>query len=322
VDSPDGVQARPDPAHNSGTFGSSLQEGCRAKYEVHPIFFATLALVLSLGPYSWQLIKRSVLSRNQGGCCGDMARMNPLRRKRQVRSADGDPIFKTGLEADEAPDLVRRLTGRLLHAEEDERRRLARELHDGLCQTLAMVNVELGTVLSRIPAPARATRRQLRNIRDRVEQISEEVRRISHRLHPAVLDRLGLTSALRSYCSEFSNYHHIRVLFVDDGPDEPFPFEIAACLYRIAQEALQNVARYAKAKTVWVALNRRPGETILSVVDDGQGFDLLQVNKKSGLGLISMEERARLAGGTLSIESRPGAGTRIDAILPSGRVHE
>lgn len=250
-----------------------------------------------------------------------MARANVPPRKRQIHSPERVPLPGTRLQADAAavafslPSAGRRL----LHAEEDERRRLGRELHDGLSQTLAMLNVELGTVLSRVPVSARVARRQLRQVRNRVQQLSEEVRRISHRLHPAVLDLLGLTSALRSYCSEFSEYHHVRVSFADEGPDDSLHVETAACLYRIAQEALQNVARYAKATTVWVRLHRGPQKTLLSIVDDGQGFDIAQVRKKAGLGLISMEERARIAGGKASVESRPGAGTRVEVILPSRR---
>jgi len=213
------------------------------------------------------------------------------------------------------------LTGRLLHAQEDERRSVARELHDGLNQALAMLRVEVGIVLSRVPPSSRFVRRQLTKIRDRVQELSEEVRRISHRLHPAVLEHLGLISALRSYCSEFSEYQHIHALFVHEGPDDPIPFEVAVCLYRIVQEALRNVGKHAKASTVLVSLHCDK-ELRLSIADDGQGFDALDVKKNSGLGLASMEERARIVGGTFSIDSQPGNGTRIEIIVPPGRKRD
>ena len=109
------------------------------------------------------------------------------------------------------------LAGRLIRVQEDERRNVARELHDGLNQALAMLRVEIGIVLTRIPVSARSARRQLVNIRERVEQLSEDVRRISHRLHPAVLEHLGLIAALRSYCSEFSEHEHLQASFVHGG---------------------------------------------------------------------------------------------------------
>jgi signal transduction histidine kinase len=222
-------------------------------------------------------------------------------------------------ERSRTEEVLHVLTGRLLHAQEDERRSVARELHDGLNQALAMLRVEVGIVLSRVPSSARFVRRQLSKIRDRVQELSEEVRRISHRLHPAVLEHLGLISALRSCCSEFSEYQHIHALFVHEGPDEPVPFEVAVCLYRIVQEALRNVAKHAKASTVLVSLHSSNKEMKLCISDDGQGFDVPEAKKVSGLGLVSMEERARIVGGNFSIDSQPGNGTRIEIIVPPGR---
>jgi signal transduction histidine kinase len=208
------------------------------------------------------------------------------------------------------------LAGRLIRVQEDERRNVARELHDGLNQALAMLRVEIGIVLTRIPVSARSARRQLVNIRERVEQLSEDVRRISHRLHPAVLEHLGLIAALRSYCSEFSEHEQLQASFVHDGRTDPIPYQVAVCLYRIVQEALRNAAKHANAKTVRVSLRCGRRELKLSIVDDGHGFDVLQARRKCGLGLVSMGERARIAGGTLSIDSQVGSGTRIEIIIP------
>lgn len=208
------------------------------------------------------------------------------------------------------------LAGRLIRVQEDERRNVARELHDGLNQALAMLRVEIGIVLTRIPVSARSARRQLVNIRERVEQLSEDVRRISHRLHPAVLEHLGLISALRSYCSEFSEHEHLQASFIHDGRTDPIPYQVAVCLYRIVQEALRNAAKHANAKTVGVTLRCGRRELKLSIIDDGEGFDVLQARRKCGLGLVSMEERARIVGGTLSIDSQVGSGTRIEIIIP------
>ena len=208
------------------------------------------------------------------------------------------------------------LSRRLLHAQEDERRSVARELHDGLNQSLAMLGVEVGIVLNRLPPSSHALRGQLNKIRSRVEQLSEEVRQISHRLHPAVLEHLGLVSALRSYCSEFEEYRHVDVLFVCEGSIAHIPNEVAVCLYRIVQEALCNAAKHANANEIVVDLTLNDSEISLSITDDGRGFDVIQPGHNAGLGILSMEERARMVGGRFSIDSHIGSGTRIEVVVP------
>jgi signal transduction histidine kinase len=266
-----------------------------------------------------------------------MARKNQVSKKRRARSASkqqaqprrNDLILQksrikatAGLppEPGGSEESLQVLAGRLIRVQEDERRTVARELHDGLNQALAMLRVELSIVLTRIPLSSKSVRMQLTKIRDRVEQLSDEVRQISHRLHPAVLEHLGLVSALRSYCSEFSEYQRVQALFAHEGPTEPVPYQLAVCLYRIVQEALQNAVKHARANTVWVNLNCRAREMKLSIADDGQGFDVAQARRKSGLGLVSMEERARIVGGSLSINSRVGSGTRIEVVIPDREV--
>ena len=209
------------------------------------------------------------------------------------------------------------LTRRLLHAQEDERRSVARELHDGLNQTLAMLGVEVSIALDQLPTSARSARRQLHQIGIRVEQLSEEVRQISHRLHPALLEHLGLISALRSFCSEFEESRHIDVQFFCKGSSDQIPFPIAACLYRIVQEALTNAAKHANAREVAVRLVLGEREIVLSIEDNGCGFDVVQPGRHSGLGLISMEERAQIVGGRFSIDSHIGTGTRVEIVVPA-----
>jgi two-component system CheB/CheR fusion protein len=160
-------------------------------------------------------------------------------------------------------------------------------------------------------------RPQLNQLRLRVRRLSDDVRRISHQLHPAVLDQLGLVSALNSLCGEFRACHNLDVLFMCEAPIEKIPFHVSVCLYRIAQEALCNVAKHANATEVVVGLSLDDGELKLSVADDGRGFDSVQPKYNSGLGLISMQERARVAGGHLSINSRLGTGTRIQITVPA-----
>jgi signal transduction histidine kinase len=221
------------------------------------------------------------------------------------------------LEPSRTEEALQLLTRRLLHAQEDERRSVARELHDGLNQTLAMLGVEVGIALNQLPGSAKSVRQQLQRILMRVEQLTEEVREISHRLHPALLEHLGLVSALRSYCSEFEQCRRLDVLFVCEGSADQMPFQIAVCLYRIVQEALCNAAKHSNAREVVVSLFLSKEETRLSIVDDGRGFDVIQPGQNSGLGLISMEERAKIVGGRFSIDSHMGAGTRIEVVVPA-----
>ena len=208
------------------------------------------------------------------------------------------------------------LTQQLLLAQEDERRRIASELHDGLSQSIAMLQVELGMILRQIPPSASSVRTDIKRLRVRVQDLSDEVRQVSHRLHPAVLDHLSLVPALKSLCSEFHAYRSLDVVFLCDGPIREIPFNVAVSLYRIAQEALSNTVKHANATEVAVSLTLSNREVVLSITDDGDGFDTVNAKHNPGLGVISMQERARIAGGRFSIESRLGAGTRVEIIVP------
>lgn len=209
------------------------------------------------------------------------------------------------------------LTQRLLTVQENERRRIARELHDGLNQSMAMLEVELGMILKHLPASANSVRPDLNRLRVRVQGLSDEVRQISHRLHPAVLDHSELVPALKTLCSEFRACRNMRVLFLCDGPIEKIPFHVAAGLYRIAQEAISNAIKHATATEVVVGLMLANGEIKLSITDDGRGFDVVNPKNNTGLGLVSMEERARIAGGRFSIDSQIDAGTRVEVAVPA-----
>ena len=243
-------------------------------------------------------------------------RVNQRRALHFQRALDSAlPLFDFGQSRTE--EALQLLARRLLQAQEDDRRSVARELHDGLNQTLAMLGVEVSIALEQIPPSARSARRQLHQIGVRVEQLSEEVRQISHRLHPALLEHLGLVSALRSFCSEFEESRHIDVQFTCEGSAGQIPFPIAACLYRIVQEALSNAAKHANPKEVIVALALNENEIMLSIADNGCGFDVIQPGRHSGLGLVSMEERAQIVGGRFSIDSHIGAGTKIEIVVPA-----
>jgi len=210
---------------------------------------------------------------------------------------------------------IRALAASLLTAQEEERRRVSRELHDQICQQLASLAIDIGGLAANPPAPQEAQSR-LKALQARVVKASEETRHIAYQLHPSVLDDLGLVASLRALCKEFSEREGIAVEFDSSVPPGSIPREVVSCVYRIAQESLQNIAKHSNAKHVSVALSLRKGEVFLSVEDDGIGFDVEAVKDRGGLGLVGMEERARLVDGTLSIEAQSGHGSRISLTIP------
>jgi two-component system, chemotaxis family, CheB/CheR fusion protein len=210
---------------------------------------------------------------------------------------------------------IRALAAQLITAQEEERRRVSRELHDSLCQKLASLAFDVENLAVALPSPA-ATRTRLRKLRERAIQVSEEARHIAYELHPSVLDDLGLVVSLKALCDEFSKAEKMRVDFTAGKLPDLISQQVASGLYRIAQEGLQNVAKHAKAKRLSVTLSVRESNLALTLEDDGVGFVPLAVKGKGGLGLVSIGERARIIGGALSIDSKPGNGTRISVRVP------
>jgi signal transduction histidine kinase len=210
---------------------------------------------------------------------------------------------------------IRALAAQLITAQEEERRRVSRELHDSLCQKLASLAFDVENLAVALPSPA-ATRNRLRTLRGRAIKVSEEARHIAYELHPSVLDDLGLVVSLKALCDEFSKTEKMRVDFTAGKLPGLVPQQVASGLYRITQESLQNVAKHAKAKHLSVTLGVQDDNLVLSLEDDGIGFAPQAVKGKGGLGLVSIGERARIIGASLSIESKPGDGTRISVRVP------
>ena len=202
---------------------------------------------------------------------------------------------------------VRALAAQLMTAQEEERRRVSRELHDGLCQKLASLAFDVEKLVVSLPNPT-ATRSRLLDLRERTIKVSEEARHIAYELHPSVLDDLGLTVSLKALCDDLSKAENIQVEFSAGKLPELIPQKVASGMYRIAQESLQNVAKHANAKRLSIELAMQGKELTLSAEDNGVGFAPEVVKGKGGLGLISIRERARMLGGELSIESEPWEG--------------
>jgi Tfp pilus assembly protein PilF len=212
----------------------------------------------------------------------------------------------------------RQNVGRLIAGEEEARRRIARELHDDHCQRLAAFGFELEAVRRQVAADD-PRRSGLEAVGAGLAGLGEDLRRLSHDLHPAVLERRGLSEALRDACGEVERRHGLPVrlsLPHDQGRLSPLPQDIALGLYRIVQEALSNIVRHAAAREVRLTLRITVHEARLTVADDGAGFDPAAALQAGGLGLASIEERAGLLGGRCRIASAPGAGTEIEVTVP------
>jgi signal transduction histidine kinase len=207
-----------------------------------------------------------------------------------------------------------RFTRQLMASQDAERARIARELHDDLCQRLARLAIDAGQIENATPNPD--GRQAVREVREGLVQLSEDVHAISYRLHPSVLADLGLAEAVRAECERVSRRNAIPVEVRVDGIPDDIPREPALCLFRVAEEALQNVIRHANARRVEVVLRGVDGGIQLAVQDDGKGFDPESQRQRPSLGLAGMRERVHLLNGQLDIESSPGGGTVIVSWLP------
>ena len=214
----------------------------------------------------------------------------------------------------EREQLRRQLLEKVIATQEDERRRIARELHDSTSQNLTSLMVGLRNLETICPDPRlRSTVDELRGV---ASQTLEEVHEISARLRPRILDDLGLPEALERLAHDWQARYKIPVDFLIHIGQERLPGEIETAIYRIVQESLTNVARYAEARSVSVLVERQGRDVVAIVEDDGQGFELTQEMGDRHLGLVGMRERAELLGGQLTIESAPGRGTSVHVQIP------
>jgi two-component system, NarL family, sensor kinase len=217
---------------------------------------------------------------------------------------------------------LRRLAGRLIYSQEEERSRLARELHDDLAQRLAVFAIDVGKLEKQLMDPPAPVQEQLREMEKNIGRLSQDVHRLSRQLHPSILDDLGLVKAVESECMNFSSREGIEIVFNQENISTGIPKDVSLSLYRIVQEGLRNISKHACAEHISVSLNGIDHDVLLSVQDDGIGFDWAEVRKQPGLGFSSMQERARLIDGELSIQSQPEKGTVITLRVPLTRKGE
>jgi PAS domain S-box-containing protein len=225
-------------------------------------------------------------------------------------------------EARQSERVLRELSGRLISSQEDERRRVARELHDHIGQELAILCVQAQRVDSGVSDEEHTTHSDVHELYRRIKEIAVDVSKLSHRLHSSELDFLGLSAAAERLCRDFANQYGIDLDYQIKKVPPRLDSAKSLCFYRILQESLQNVAKHSRATRVVVELHANAKELILRVDDNGIGFDLESVRFASGLGLVSMRERLKLIGGRLEINSEVGHGTHLVAavVIPSDPV--
>jgi PAS domain S-box-containing protein len=237
-----------------------------------------------------------------------------------IRAPDGTPQYFVGEVIDitkrkQAEEALSDMTRKLVEAQEQERARIARELHDNITQHLAMLAIELSQLRRKAEDLPEGVRDRMHELQQMTSDISTGVHALSHELHSSTLEYLGLVTGMRSWCKEFGQRQQLEIDFESQDISK-LPRDISLCLFRVLQEALHNAAKHSGANRIEVQLAERSGEIHLVVRDSGKGFDTESAMRSQGLGLTSMQERVRLVGGTIALNSKPLGGTTIYVRVP------
>jgi PAS domain S-box-containing protein len=267
-------------------------------FHAHQEFESEYRLRRYDGEFRWVVSRGVPRFESDGGFCGYI----------------GSCIDVTGRKRSE--QRLQELSGRLINAQDEERARIARELHDDLSQRMALLETSTDRFRQHAIGLSPDADRELVQIAEATAQISSDIRHLSHRLHPSTIAILGLAAAVKGLCREFSEQSGLKVRFAHHGVPDGLSIEVSTCIFRIVQESLRNVIKHGGTAEATVELSGDNGRLELLVVDTGAGFDPDIARREPGLGLISMRERLRSIGGTLQIESAPAVGTRIRVSTP------
>jgi PAS domain S-box-containing protein len=307
--------------------------GCHRDGHEIPIELAISPSLGQGGDYTFSAFVRDISARKQTEQQGlmhqeELQRLNEaLDRRVQARTQELASVneslvaevaerMQTERSLESSRETLQKLTLQLLRVQEDERRRISRDLHDDINQRLALLAMDIEAVGRELSSSPDHLGRAVQEIQDRVVDLSDVVRHLAYQLHPSILDDLGLPIALQRLVDEFTARSHIRGSFGHKDIPAVVPQEIASCLYRVAQESLSNVARHASASRVDVELTRSQSELIVTITDNGVGFDSERSGHGSqGLGLIGMKERVALVHGELLVSSAVGKGTRVQVAV-------
>ena len=213
-----------------------------------------------------------------------------------------------------AEDALKRVGGQLIEVQEQERSRIARELHDDICQRLILLSIEIEQANQ--CSENNSSKQSFMEVQRHCSKLAGDVQLLSHQLHSSKLEYLGLATALRSFIRDFSSQHGVTVAFSAENVPKTLPAGISLCFFRIGQEALQNARKYSGVSEFVVRLQGNEHELRMEVFDEGAGFEMNEARKRGGLGLVSMQERVNLVNGTVTIETGLNKGTRIVVCVP------
>jgi len=229
-------------------------------------------------------------------------------------------IYQDITERRRSEEKLQALRNRLTRTQEEERSRIARDLHDDIGQRLALLTIDLEQMKLASEQAGSALARELEALVRTAGEITSDVHNVSRRLHPSQVELLGLAPALNNFCKEFANRNSMRIQFTSACLTCKVPEEASLCLFRVAQEAIRNVHKHSGCPEALVELDEVSGFLRLRISDRGNGFDPTSAEASQGLGLLSMEERLRSMGGELFVHSRPGGGTCIEASIPATQI--
>jgi PAS domain S-box-containing protein len=241
--------------------------------------------------------------------------LSPI-RDTNGRIVGASKIIRDIGERKQAEQMLSRMNRRLLDAQEKERTRIARDLHDDIAQRLALLTVGFEQIQREVPESASEVHAHIRTIQTQAAQIANDVQTLSHELHSSKLEYLGVAVAANGFCKELSNHQKVEIDFRSYDIPSPLSPEISLCLYRVLQESLHNAVKYSGVRRFEVQLWGAAEEIHLKVSDFGIGFSRVDVMNGSGLGLTSMQERVKMVEGQIVIDSQPGRGTTIHARVP------
>jgi len=219
----------------------------------------------------------------------------------------------------QAEQELEELAGRLIHAQEQERSRIGRELHDHISQMLGVLTIRIDQLRFEEALPP-AIAAALDELRHSTSEITDDIHSLSHRLHSSALDYLGLVPALQKLVGEFSSRHAIAIDFAYQSVPAPLPSDVALSLFRVAEESLTNIAKHSRASSAHVRLDGDADGLRLTIEDAGIGFDVESLERKAGLGFVSMRERLRALRGTVRVDSAPSRGTTIEVRVPAASL--
>jgi PAS domain S-box-containing protein len=293
---------------------SELVDGKRDKYEIEKRYFK------KDGQMMWGHLTASLVKHGDGApadyTVGMVEDITERKRAEGELRAAHNQLTKELAERTQAEAEIVRLSVSLINAQEEERTRIARELHDDFSQQIAALGIALSNIKRQIPEDRREAREQAERAYDRVLAIGEGMRHLSHQLHPSIIEHSGLVPALESYCVEFESLTKVSATVQAKGPFDDLSANATLGIFRIAQEALQNIWKHSGVREAGIILARAGKHVGLQISDRGIGFDPAQPSKDAGLGLVSMRERAKLLGGMLTVESSAGQGTTIIVDIP------